>query len=506
MAEPQPCESLAQLRLPDTSITMAVTTSGSFTPPGGKPLEDLPAFCRVGGVIRPTSDSHIQFEVWMPTAGWNGKFYGLGNGGFAGSISYVHIAQALRRGYAVASTDTGHTGSATDASWALGHPEKVIDFGHRAIHEMTVKAKAVVSAFYGGPARRSYFVSCSNGGRQALMEAQRYPDDYDGIIAGAPAAAWTRFMLNFIWNAQTLADPAAHVPLTKLAVIEKAVVASCDSRDRVADGVLVAPNACGFDPQALLCKGTEAGDCLTAPQAEAIARVYAGPRRRDGHVLARGFPPGAETGEGGWGTWITGPAPSQSLQAAFAQGALKYMVFDSPNYDLRTFDFERDAAAVEARLAPHLNATDPDLSGFHKGGGKLIVYHGWNDPGLSAYETIDYYQAVRARMGTAADAFARLYLIPGLQHCTGGPGATYAGGFNVPFRDVEQDLSAALERWVEDGVAPGEMVATAAPDRAKLAAPAPSTPRRRICPYPQVPKFRGSGSPDDPAAWVCQGP
>ena len=189
-----------------------------------------------------------------------------------------------------------------------------------------------------------------------------------------------------------------------------------------------------------------------------------------------------------------------------AESALRHMVFQRADYDLRAFDFERDVAVVDAQLGPVLNATDPDLSAFHKRGGKLILFHGWNDPAFSVYETIDYYQAVRGRMGNAVDAFARLYLIPGLQHCTSGPGATYIGGLNVPFRDAEHDLSAALERWVEEGIAPGEMVATAAPDRAKLAAPAPATPRRRICPYPQVPVFGGKGSPDDPAAWACQAP
>jgi hypothetical protein len=506
MAAPQPCAGLTNLRLADTVITMAVPTLGTFTSPDGKLLEDLPAFCRVVGVIRPTSDSHIEFEVWMPIAGWNGKFQGIGNGGFAGAIPHEPLAQAVRRGYAAASTDTGHKGGGTDAKWALGHPEKVIDFGHRAIHEMTVKAKAVVAAFYGEPPSRSYFASCSTGGRQALMEAQRYPDDYDGLVAGAPAAAWTRLLFDKVWNAQALLRPAAHITPATLAVLTQAVVAACDRRDGVPDGVLVSPDTCSFDPHTLLCKGVESDDCLSAQQAAALAAIYDGPRTSDGRRLARGFPPGAETGPGGWARWLTGPAPGQSLQATFAQGALAYMVFERPNYDLGDFAFERDVAIVDAKLGPLLNATDLDLSAFHKRGGKLILFHGWNDPALSVYETIDYYQAVRGRMGSAVDAFARLYLIPGLQHCTGGPGATYIGGLNVPFRDAEHDVSAAVERWVEEGVAPGDMIATAAPDRTNLAAAAPATPRRRICPYPQVPVFDGKGSPDDPAAWACQAP
>lgn len=504
LAAPQPCESLATLRLPDATITMAITISGTFTPPDGAPIDRLPTFCRVVGVIRPTSDSHIEFEVWLPVAGWNTKFQGVGNGGFGGSVSYDPLALAVTRGYAAASTDTGHKGSAIDASWARGHPEKVIDFGHRAIHEMTIKAKAIVTAFYGEPPSRSYFASCSNGGRQALIEAQRYPDDYDGIIAGAPAAAWTRFMLDFVWNARALAASDAHVAPARLASLERAVVSACDRRDGVADGVLVSPDACRFDPRSILCSSAATADCLTASQAAAIAAIYEGPRLRDGTTLARGFPPGAETGQGGWVGWITGPAPGMSLQAAFAHGALAHMVFDAADYDLRSFDFDRDPAVVEARIGDVLNATDPDLSAFHKRGGKLVLFHGWNDPALSAYETIDYYQAVRARMGSAVDAFARLYLIPGLQHCLGGPGATYCGGLGVPLGDAEHDLSAALERWVEEGIAPGELIVTAAPDRSHLAIPAPATPRRRICPYPQVASFRATGSPDDPRAWTCE--
>jgi len=503
---PLPCEGLAKLQLPNTTITTAARTSGTFVPPDGTPIERLPAFCRVVAVIRPTSDSQIEVEVWMPGTGWNGKFQGIGNGGFAGSISYAQLAQAMGRGYAAASTDTGHKGGVTDASWALGHPEKVIDFGHRAIHEMTVTAKAVVAAHYGEAPSRSYFASCSNGGRQALMEAQRYPDDYDGIVAGAPAAAWTRFMLSFVWNTQAMLRPTAYIPPPKLALLEKAVVASCDQRDGVPDGVLVAPDACSFEPRTLVCKGADSDTCFSEQQAAALSAIYAGPRTAVGTRLARGFPAGAETGPGGWAGWLTGGVAGKSLQAAFAQAALAHMVFMQAGYDVRAFDFERDPAIVEASIGPVLNATDPDLSAFHKRGGKLLLFHGWNDPALSAYETIDYYESVRARMGKDVDAFARLYLIPGLQHCTGGPGATYCGGINVPFRDAEYDLSAALERWVEQGTAPGELVATAAPDRSNLAAPPPAVPRRRICPYPQIALFRGTGSPDDPSAWTCRAP
>ena len=378
------CESLAALQLPQTTISAAAPVgSGSFTPPAAKPIAGLPAFCRVAGVIRPSADSQIGFEVWLPAAGWNGKLQGVGNGGFAGEISYDGLASAIGRGYAAASTDTGHKGVGIDASWALGHPEKIVDFGHRAIHEMTVKAKAVVEAFYAEAPQRSYFASCSNGGRQALMEAQRHPADYDGIVSIAPAANWTGFMAGFVWNAQALGEPGAHIPAAKLPAIERAVIAACDARDGVRDGVLASPATCAFAPRALVCKGPDSDDCLTAPQADALAKIYAGPRGRDGKALARGFPPGAETGPGGWRLWITGETPGKSLQAVFASQFGSNMVFDKPDWDLRTFDFERDVKIVEEKMGPILNATDPDLGAFRARGGRLILFHGWNDPALS---------------------------------------------------------------------------------------------------------------------------
>jgi hypothetical protein len=506
IAPARACESLASLKLPDTTISLAqAVSSGSFTPPAGKPLTGLPAFCRVAGVVRPSADSRIELEVWMPAASWNGKLHGEGNGGFAGSISYDGLARAVAHGYATVSTDTGHKGEAVDARWALGHPEKMVDFGHRAIHEMTVKAKAVVEAFYGQAPRRSYFASCSNGGRQGLMEAQRYPADYDGIVVGAPAAAWTIFLADFVWDTQAMSASGAHIPPAKLSVIEKAVIAACDARDGVPDGVLAQPAKCAFDPKTIVCKGADSPDCLTAAQAEALAKIYAGAHTRGGQRIARGFPPGGETGEGGWGLWVTGGAPGKSLQAVFASQFGANMVFDRPDWDLQTFDFDSDMKIVEERTAKILNATDPDLDAFRRRGGKLIVFHGWNDPALSAEETIDYFDAVRARMGAeVVDSFARLYLVPGLQHCFGGPGAYYCGGLTVPLADTEHDLSAALERWVEDGVAPGTVVATKPKEALNPAAGASLV--RPLCPHPRVAVLRAGGNPDDPSGYACEAP
>ncbi|HWC76882.1 MAG TPA: tannase/feruloyl esterase family alpha/beta hydrolase, partial [Blastocatellia bacterium] len=376
----QTCERLGQLKLPDTTITTAQSVgAGAFTLPAGAPnppigagvnFKELPAFCRVAGVIKPTTDSEIKFEVWMPASGWTGKFQGIGIGGFAGYISYGELGAAVARGYATASTDTGH--STGDAGWALGHPEKIVDYGHRAIHEMTVKSKAIVTAFYGSGPKRSYFASCSNGGRQALMEAQRYPNDYDGIIAGAPANYFTQVLTGFAFNMQaTLADPASYIPANKLKAIEAAALASCDSRDGVKDNVIDDPTKCNFDPTVLLCKGAETEACLTEKQVTALKKVYSGPRDSSGKLITEGFVPGAETGPGGW-TWVTGTGPGTGPQFFFSTQAFQNMVHSDRSWDVKKFDLNKDGKVAAEKLGHILNATDPNLKPFSARGGKII--------------------------------------------------------------------------------------------------------------------------------------
>jgi hypothetical protein len=498
------CEGLADLKLPNTTITLAQSVdAGAFAPPTGSPApyKDLPAFCRVAGVIKPTNDSEIKVEVWLPSANWNGKFHGVGNGGFAGSISYMGLAGALARGYATASTDTGHGGS--DASWALGHPEKIVDYGYRAIHEMTEKAKLIVKAFYGDGPKRSYFASCSNGGRQALMEAQRFPDDYDGIIAGAPANAFSRILTGFAWNMQaTLNDPAGYIPAKKLKAIEAAALTACDARDGVTDGVLDDPTKCGFDPGTLLCKGAETDECLTEKQVAALKKIYAGPRNAKGQQVIPGFTPGGETGPGGWTAWITGATPTGAAQFFFSTQAFKNMVYSNPNWDYKTFDLERDGKLADEKLAPVLNATDPNLKAFSARGGKLILYHGWNDAALPPMNTINYFGSVVAALGRQrTDSFARLFMAPGMQHCVGGPGPDSFGQTVTRAQsDPQHDLTLALELWVEQGVAPERVIAT---KRQGANPEAPALRTRPLCPYPQVARYKGSGSADDAANYNC---
>src|SRR5262245_22542513 len=503
-----PCEGLADLKLPNTTITTAQSVAaGAFAPPTGSatPYKELPAFRRVAGVIKPTSDSEIKFEVWMPIANWNGKFQGIGNGGFAGSISYAGpaggLAGALARGYATASTDTGHSGG--NAEWALGHPEKIVDYGHRAIHEMTEKAKLIVKAFYGDGPKRSYFASCSNGGRQALMEAQRYPHDYDGIIAGAPANAFTQILTGFAWNMQLLLnDPANYIPAKKLKAIESAALAACDARDGVTDGVLDDPTKCGFDPAVMLCKGAETDECLTEKQISALKKIYAGPRNAKGQQIIPGFTPGGETGPGGWTAWITGAAPTAAAQFFFSTQAFKNMVHNNTNWDYKTFDLERDGKSADEKLSQVLNATDPDLKAFNARGGKLILYHGWNDAALPPVNTINYFQSVVARLGQRqANGFMRLYMELGLKHCGGGPGPDNFGQIVTRAQsDPQHDLTLALERWVEQGVAPEAVIAT---KRQGATPEAPALRTRPLCPYPQVARYKGSGSTDEAANFSC---
>ena len=475
------CESLATLVLPNTTMTSATVAAA----------ENLPAYCRVDGTIKPTADSAILFEVWMPSAGWNGKFKENGNGGYAGAMNYQSMKAALSDGYATASTDTGHQAGGTDARWALDHPEKVIDFGYRAIHETTEKAKAIIRAFYGEGPRRSYFSSCSNGGRQALMEAQRYPADYDGIIAGAPANYWTRLLAAAAYDVQaTLADPASYIPAAKLPAIEAAALDACDAKDGVKDGVIEDPEHCTFDASKLLCKASESDACLTAPQVAALRKIYGGLRNSKGNRLFPGYSPGGEAEPGGWGLWITGTAPQQSLMYAFGTQFYKNILYGDPAWDFKTFDADRDTKAADDKMAQILNATNPDLTPFKARGGKLVLYHGWSDAAIPATNAIDYYKSVIAKMGaSSAGSFVRLYMAPGVEHCGGGAGPDSFAG----------EIDKAVEAWVESGVAPNRVVASKMSKGQVVRT-------RPLCPYPQVAHWSGNGSTDDAANFACAKP
>ncbi|HYL64254.1 MAG TPA: tannase/feruloyl esterase family alpha/beta hydrolase [Candidatus Methylomirabilis sp.] len=512
----QSCEQLAQLNLPNTKITSAETiAAGAFTPPKsitpwliGDPnfYKQVPAFCRVTAVATPTADSDIKIEVWMPASGWNGKFRGQGNGGFAGEINYVLLGRAILAGYATAATDTGHAASGTDARWALGHPEKIVDFAYRAIHEMTEVGKATTKAFYGDAPQRAYFSNCSNGGRQALVEAQRFPDDYDGIVAGAPANYWTHLLGGALYNAQmTTRDAAAYIPMSKIPAIAKAVNAACDAEDGVTDGVLNNPRKCHFKPATLLCKEGDSDSCLTHPQVTTLEKLYDGSRDSKGHLIFPGYFPGAEDGPGGWGVWITGQEPGKSLIFAFSVGFFSNMLYGKADWDYKTANIDEAVADADKKFSSVFNATNTNLKPFESHGGKMIIYHGWDDAAISAQNSINYYESVRKTMGAAqTDSFLRLYMVPGMQHCGGGPGTDTFGQDGVtPVMDAQHNMDLALEQWVEKGTAPGSIIAS------KPASPAPGaavTETRPLCAYPQEAKYKGIGDTNDAANFVCAAP
>ena len=486
------CERLASRSLPDTTITAAeAVPGGSFTPPGStNAITGLPPFCRVAGVIAPTRESHILFEVWMPLEKWNGKLAGVGNGGWAGIISFGPMGDQLRRGYATVSTNTGHEAAAglDMARFAFEKPEQLIDFAYRSHHETTVRARSLVQEFYGRPAERAYFIGCSSGGYEGLMAAQRFPSDYDGIVAGAPANNWTRLMAgDFDGVLAVLRDPDSHLPPPALGLLHRAALAACDDRDGVVDGVIDDPRRCPVDPGTLVCAGDQPSPaCLTKPQAEAARRVYRGlTDPKTGAQLYPGLAPGSEP------FW---PHRDRANPFPIPLSHYKWLVFADPNWDWRSFDFNdaEDYAAhvkAEARLAPILNATSPDLGAFRKRGGKLLQYHGWNDQLISPQNSIDYYQSVLAFFGSAADVdgFYRLFMAPGMAHCAGGTGPN------------SFDMQAALEQWVERGVAPDQILATHSTngvvDRI-----------RPLCKFPATAVYSGRGDTNDAANFTCREP
>jgi hypothetical protein len=510
------CEDLRNLRLEHVSLVAVRTVSAGHdflwkTALTGVPFFKVPASCRITAVSTPTPDSRINIEIWMPLDHWNGRLQGIGNGGFAGSIDTMSLALALGKGYAAAATDTGHESSDRDGSWALGHVEKIRDYGYRAIHETAVLSKLLIEAVYGKPAVHSYFVSGSNGGREGLMEAQRFPEDYDGIVAGCPALDPTDTIPNWAWTQQKLDVQGAYIPASKLDAIAAAVTRSCDAQDGVRDSVLEDPRTCHFDPAVLACNGADSDSCLTGPQVQALRQIYSGPPQSDGTGPSWGFQPGGELGGMGWKDWLTGSRPHRSVQYHYALEFYRYMVYDNPRWSLDQFEFVRDRDAMKRRLGPILDATDADLTAFRARGGKLILFHGWNDPALPAGMTLDYYRRVQERMGREQSSdFVRLYMVPGMQHCFGGPGPNAFG--QIPpggGANPRHNIGAALEHWVETGKPPSEIIATKYENDLKaLIAADPGQPLRTrpLCAYPEVARWSGKGSTDIAENFACVTP
>ena len=488
LSEAATCDALvSSLKLTNAKVSSArAVTNGQFTPPATpgsdapKPIGNLPAFCRVELTLTPSSDSDIKSELWLPLNGWNGKFQQVGNGAWAGSIQYGALAEALRRGYAAASTDAGHTG--TDASFAMGHPEKLKDFGYRAVHETAVQSKATVTNFYGMAPRLSYFNGCSGGGRMAFQEAQRFPADFDAILAGAPGYNRVNQSVWMLMNAKaTLDNPASFIPPAKYAVLHRAALDTCDAQDGLKDGLISEPLSCHVDPAVTQCKSGDAPNCLTAPQVEAARKLYAGVTNpKTGERIFPRLEPGSELS---WGGPAGGPEP-----LAVGSDLFKFVVFKDPKWDFHKFDLARDYDAVHKIDGLDLSPTSPDVKAFVARGGKLLIYQGWADQNVAPQSTVDYYNNVVKTIGPKqVDESVRLFFAPGMAHCGGGEGPNVF------------DALTPLEQWREQGKVPTSIVATHSTngkvDRS-----------RPLCPFPQVAKYKGTGSIDDAANFVCGSP
>ena len=482
------CESLSSLKLVNTTITSVQSIAAGAFPSLGEDgrlaelFKKLPAFCRVRGVINPLNDSHIEIEVWLPTSTWNGRYQGVGNLGFAGQINYQALAQAVSSGYASSSTDTGHKGGRRDASFAAGHPEKLIDFAYRSVHEMVLKSKAIIEEFYGTPARHSYWYGCSTGGRQGLEEAQRFPNDFDGIVSVGPVINQVPLMVSYLWIAQAnLKDPESYISVSKYPLIHNAVLRACDALDGLSDGIVDNPAECRFDPEVLKCSGPEESTCLTTPQVETVRRIYAGPKNpRTQQQIYPGLEPGSEL------FWASLAGVSGALE--ISDTYFKHLVFKDTKWDFRTFDFDSDVARADQFDNGLLAATNPDLTAFTARGGKLMLIHGWSDQFIGPRNTINYYQSVAERMGAAKTIDSvRLFMAPGMAHCGGGTGPSV-------FDAVE-----TMVNWVENGKPPEQIIASqVSANKVERTRP--------LCAYPKVARYKGSGSTDSAENFICKVP
>jgi feruloyl esterase len=476
------CESLATLTLPQATVDTAQrVAAGSFTQPGGRAgrggnaFADLPAFCRVAATLKPSSDSDIKIEVWLPAANWNNKYLAVGNGAWNGNIGYAALAEGLRRGYATSSTDTGHVGGS--ASFAMGHPEKAIDFAYRSEHEMVLKSKAIINAFYGGAPKYAYWNGCSAGGRQAMKEAEMFPDDFDGIIAGSPGLDWSGRSAQAVRIEQILQNEAARLAPSHLQALHTAVVAACDANDGLKDGLISNPASCKFDPKTIQCRNGDTPDCLSEAQVATVRAIYS-PLKSGNREIA-GLAYGSEL------NWTNlGWSPSAR---ATGLDHYRYLIYSDPEWTVSKFNAESDPVKLEKGESGQIDARNPDVKAFFARGGKLLMYHGWADPQITPLNTTIYYDQVAKASGGAGKLAGnyRLFMAPGMAHCGGGEGPN------------DFDKVAPLEQWVEQGKAPDQIVASHSKD-GKV------DRTRPLCPYPQIATYKGSGSIDEAASFVCK--
>jgi feruloyl esterase len=475
------CEDLRSLNAPARTITLAQMVSpGALTLPNAPPgvFKNLPAFCRVMATLSPSSDSQIKIEVWLPSDSWNGKLLAAGNGGWGGFVDYQALVIGLQEHYATAATDTGHEGGG--GSFALGHPEKLLDYAYRAVHEMAIASKVIASTFYSTAPKLSYFAGCSTGGRQGLMEAQRYPGDFDAILAGAPANNRNRQSVSRMAKMVAVASGKVEaLPPVQATLLNQAVIAACDALDGVKDGLLEDPRKCGFDPTTLLCREGTTQNCLTPPQVEMAKLAYAAEKTSRGELVFPGWQPGSE---------LYWPTPGLTQPEALVLDNFRYVAHQDPQWNWQKFDSDADLDLL-LKTGASMDATSPNLREFKSRQGKLILFHGWSDTSIAPENSIHYYSSVLGEMGSKQADWFRLFMVPGMAHCGGGPG---------PDQFIISMLG-ALERWREIGSAPDRVSAAhVTSNRVDMTRP--------LCPYPQVAQWKGIGSVNDADNFVCKVP
>jgi feruloyl esterase len=507
------CEQLTGLRLEHARITSAAFVPAMELPAQPAPHEfpgaHVADHCEVKAVATPTTDSEIHFELWLPPASaWNGKYLQVGSGGWGGVIGLHSMITPLNRGYATAATDDGHVADGT-GKFTAGHPEKLIDFGYRAIHETSLQSRVIMNAFYGQPLRQAYFVGCSDGGREALMQAERFPEDFNGIVAGAPANHWTHQFSGFIWNERALfAKGESILPAAKLELLQSEALKQCDALDGLRDGIIDDPRKCQFDPSVLLCKEADTDGCLTREQVEAVQKIYSGPKDPvTGEQIYPGFEPGMEADVSSWRVWLL-----NRVQADFGNSNFADAVYENPNWDWRASNLHDDLELADKKEAGVVNSYNPDLRSFRDHGGKLIVYQGWQDAAVAPRDAINFYNQVdefltqypdpRAGAPKASiDGFYRLFMAPGVSHCTGGVGPNSFGNDQLPKAgvpaDADHDVVIALDRWVVSGEAPDFIIAT------RVVKGDSAVMTRPLCPYPKFARYKGSGSTNDAKNFKC---